>query len=101
MANNGVNVQLNLEFDDLLKEARRLPTYTGDDETTSLNTWLDEVNTLLSLTPPGDQKSYIFRLILHKLQNTIQEIPQPTWENVKQQLMSTFGISETHSIVHK
>lgn len=61
-------VLLELSFDEILNENRPLPAYTGGNENYSLNSWLDEANKLLNLTPSGDQKTNVFRLILHTSQ---------------------------------
>ncbi|XP_037915092.1 transcription factor mef2A-like [Hermetia illucens] len=86
---------LELPFQELIKEARRLPVYTGHSSEYSLNTWIDEVNTLLALTQPGNEQSYIFRLILHRIQgaarDAIQKVSEQNWQNIKAALIFTFG----------
>lgn len=94
---------LELPFQELIKEARRLPVYTGHSSEYSLNTWIDEVNTLLALTQPGNEQSYIFRLILHRIQgaarDTIQKVSEQNWQNIKAALIFTFGVNESYSSI--
>lgn len=96
-------IPLPLDFGELIKEARKLPTYTGNNREYSLTTWLEEATSLLQLVQPGDQQSYVLRLILYKLQgearHVVQKLPNPTWNTVKNILLSTFGVHETYSTI--
>lgn len=57
-----------LLFTELLKKARRSPINKGNNNEYSLSGRLYKTNTILNLTPPGDQQVYLFRRIPNKIQ---------------------------------
>ncbi|CAD7078786.1 unnamed protein product [Hermetia illucens] len=58
-----------LPFESLIKEARSISVYDGNNEKTALQPWLVEVNDIILLTNPGPQRAYISNIIMSKIQD--------------------------------
>ncbi|CAD7094240.1 unnamed protein product [Hermetia illucens] len=63
-----------LPFESLIKEARSISVYDGNNEKTALQPWLVEVNDIILLTNPGPQRAYIFNIIMSKIQGPARQI---------------------------
>ncbi|CAD7079171.1 unnamed protein product [Hermetia illucens] len=62
-----------LPFESLIKEARSISVYDGNNEKTALQPWLVEVNDIILLTNPGPQRAYIFNIIMSKIQGPARQ----------------------------
>lgn len=90
-----------LPFESLIKEARSISVYDGNNEKTALQPWLVEVNDIILLTNPGPQRAYIFNIIMSKIQGparqVIQRIINPNWESMRAALIANFGVTEPYT----
>ncbi|CAD7077813.1 unnamed protein product [Hermetia illucens] len=84
-------------FESLIKEARSISVYDGNNEKTALQPWLVEVNDIILLTNAGPQRAYIFNIIMSKIQGparqVIQRIMNPNWESMRAALIANFGVT--------
>ncbi|XP_037911948.1 uncharacterized protein LOC119652083 [Hermetia illucens] len=90
-----------LPFESLIKEARSISVYDGNNEKTALQPWLIEVNDIILVTNPGPQRAYIFNIIMSKIQGparqVIQRIINPNWESMRAALIANFGVTEPYT----
>lgn len=91
-----------LSINEVLKDAQRIHEYRGDD-TYALTSFLREVETVFLLVQSQpDVKNYIYqRVILNKLQGEALHVVRtlgtnPCWEEVKEALISNFGVKESY-----
>lgn len=88
-----------LTFNDIVKEARSIPVFSGSD-TYSLSSYILEVETLLGLVQDEQARSYINRILHSKIQGnaamTIRRLTNPTWDQIKLQLIKSFGVAENY-----
>lgn len=91
-----------LSTNDVLKDAQRIHEFRGDDAY-ALSSFLREVETVFTLVQSNpDVKEYIYqRVVLNKLQGEALHILRtlglnPTWEEVKEALISNFGVRESY-----
>lgn len=84
---------------DLIKEARTVPAFTGND-TYSLSSYIREVETLVGMVNDENQKAYISRILYAKIQGeaavSIRRLHNPSWLEVKNQLIKSFGVNESY-----
>lgn len=88
-----------LTFKDVISEARAVPMFTGSDAF-SLTAFLREAETLCELVTEPVSKAYVTRIILSKIQGeaavAIRRLLDPTWIQIKSQLIKSFGVNESY-----
>lgn len=90
----------NITLQDLMREARSVPTYRGDG-TYELSSYLSEAEAIIGLAPDENTRTYILNIIATKLQGeaamSIRGLPDArTWLMIKTQLIKSFGVQETY-----
>lgn len=84
---------------DIIKEARNVPAFTGDNSY-PLSAFIKEFETLVGMVTDENQKTYISRILYGKIQGdaatSIRRLLNPSWIEVKNQLIKSFGVSESY-----
>lgn len=95
-----------LPLSEALKEAAKIQEFRGD-KTYDVTSFINEVELFAGLFNGTNMEQYFFqRYVLKKIQgeaaNVIRTINNPTWSQIKQELLKNFGIRESyHQLFHK
>lgn len=83
-----------LTLAECLREARSIPVFNGENEY-SLNNFLRDIRTVLSLTP-GEYAETIQCVLANRLQGkalrAVESLVNPSWDQTLQRLREEFGI---------
>ncbi|CAD7078618.1 unnamed protein product [Hermetia illucens] len=88
-----------LTFSEVIREARAVQPYTGEDGF-QLYDYINEVENVVRLAVEGPQREHVAQILMSKIQGkaaaVVRRLNDRNWENMKVLLTNTFGVKETY-----
>ncbi|CAD7087974.1 unnamed protein product [Hermetia illucens] len=90
---------VSLTFSEIIREARAVQPYTGEDGF-QLYDYINEVENVVRLAVEGPQREHVAQILMSKIQGkaaaVVRRLNDRNWENMKVLLTNTFGVKETY-----